>query len=93
MQKIKVIGKDSVSDIIIAGKYVSPKHALLIEEHGKVFIEDLDSTFGTFLNGKRISGRNMLTKKDRLKIGSQLFHWQDYLSDVEMPQEANPVFF
>lgn len=92
MQLIKVIGNSPQSDVIISGKFVSDKHALLIEDNGQIFIEDLDSTFGTFVNGGKISKRTKLGKNDRVKIATQLFHWQDYSLAADNQSESNPIF-
>lgn len=90
MSKFKTIGADSDSDIILAGKYISEKHAIIKEENGQIVIEDLNSTFGTHVNGKRISQPTKLKPKDRVKLGTLNFHWSDYLEDQE--PEKNPIY-
>lgn len=90
MQVAKVIGSSSISDIILTGKYVSERHAILTEEEGRTFIEDLNSTFGTHVNGKQIDKRTELIDKDRVKIGTQNFHWSDHVGEQE--PEKNPIY-
>jgi len=48
-----VIGRKQ-ADIHVIDKHVSRRHAHIIELEGKFFIEDLDSTNGTFVNNKEI---------------------------------------
>ncbi len=50
-----IIGRKSTSDIVIDSNFVSGNHLqLLKDEYDNLFIKDLDSTNGTFLNGKKI---------------------------------------
>lgn len=86
----KLVGKGSKSDISISGKYVSENHAHLIVEKGRVFIEDLNSTFGTHVNGKRISSRTELSPKDKVRLGTQLFHWEDCLGNTK--SQDSPIY-
>lgn len=62
--------KDS-TDIIIADDSVSRIHAKIINRQGKVKIQDLNSTNGTFLNGTRIHpGKEAdLERKDEIRFG------------------------
>lgn len=49
-----VIGRDPGCDIVIADPNVSKKHAKISVQGPSVFLEDLGSTNGTFVNGKRV---------------------------------------
>ena len=90
MQVTKIIGTSSNSDIILTGKYVSDRHAILTEEDGRIVIEDLNSTFGTHVNGKQIDKPTELKPEDRVKLGTQNFHWSDYTGEQE--PEKNPIY-
>jgi len=48
---------------------VSRVHAKLWLENGTCWIEDLNSRYGTTINGKAISGRHELTEGDEIRIG------------------------
>jgi len=53
-----MIGRNAENDIVIENLAVSKQHARILNEDGKYFIEDLNSTNGTYLN------KNRITKKD-----------------------------
>jgi pSer/pThr/pTyr-binding forkhead associated (FHA) protein len=62
------IGRNPGNDINIDNLAVSGFHAKLINRGGRFFIEDLNSTNGTFVNGKRIS-ECALNNNDDIVIG------------------------
>lgn len=49
--------------------YMSQVHARVYMDEGDVFVEDLDSTNGTFINGERVHGTRQLFHGDRLQVG------------------------
>jgi pSer/pThr/pTyr-binding forkhead associated (FHA) protein len=66
------IGRGSDSEITIAEDMVSRRHArLLVEPGNNIFIEDLKSTNGTFINGERIQ-KTSLHEGDRILIGTSI---------------------
>ncbi|MEO1652332.1 MAG: FHA domain-containing protein [Bacteroidota bacterium] len=62
------IGRGTNNDIIIPEQTVSSKHATITIENGSFFINDLDSTNGTFVNGSRVSAK-ILKSGDLIKLG------------------------
>ncbi|HPA55934.1 MAG TPA: FHA domain-containing protein [bacterium] len=48
------IGRDISSDVAIVDSKVSRNHATIISRAGRIFIEDHNSTNGTFVNGEKI---------------------------------------
>ncbi len=48
------IGRASDNDLVCSEDWVSRQHALLMETSDGIRIKDLDSLFGTYVNGKRI---------------------------------------
>ncbi|MEQ8519424.1 MAG: FHA domain-containing protein [Cytophagales bacterium] len=73
------VGNSEQCDIQISGKYINEQHAILHIYDDIVSIEDLNSTHGTFINGKKIKNPQFLNSKDRVKLGPLVFNWQDYL--------------
>ena len=60
------IGRDISSDVAIVDSKVSRNHASITSRDGKLFIEDHNSTNGTYLNGEKLSP----STETELKIGS-----------------------
>ena len=60
------IGRDISSDVAIVDSKVSRNHASITARDGKLFIEDHNSTNGTYLNGEKLSP----STETELKIGS-----------------------
>ena len=66
------IGKlQGTADLILNDRSVSRLHAGLFEENGHVYLQDYNSTNGTFLNGVQLIGeeRAMLSVDDEVGIG------------------------
>ena len=75
----KSIGRGVGNDIRINSAQVSDIHAQLIqEESGQVFVQDLSSTNGTFVNGKKITALTPLFSGDRLTIGDETVDWESH---------------
>jgi pSer/pThr/pTyr-binding forkhead associated (FHA) protein len=55
------IGRDITNDIVINDAEVSRKHARLTLQTGGYLLEDLGSTNGTFVDGKRVTGPVLLS--------------------------------
>jgi FHA domain len=55
--------------LIIADEHASSQHCLFMSAHGYWYVEDLGSTNGTWLNGRRIVAAQRLKKGDKVKIG------------------------
>ena len=65
------IGKDPSSDINLTSRYVSRQHARIFRENDAFYIEDLNSTNGTFIKGIKISGRVQIYPGDRIVFGDE----------------------
>jgi diguanylate cyclase (GGDEF)-like protein len=63
-----VIGRGAACDFRLADEGVSRRHALLLHTRGHYFIQDLDSSNGTFLEGRRVK-RAPLMEGDLLQFG------------------------
>lgn len=64
-----IIGRANECDFLIDGKEVSRQHARVYYKDGKYVIEDLKSTNGTFVNGRRIDVAE-LHHGDEINIGN-----------------------
>src|SRR5690349_4619427 len=66
-----VIGRTSDCQLSLDDPLVSRRHAVLTVELDGVFIDDLGSRNGVFLNGQRIEQRARIADGDAIRIGSQ----------------------
>lgn len=69
------LGRDSAADITVSDQGISRKHAKFTKENGQVYITDLGSSNGTFINDKKIGPgeKTALEKEDMVKLGSSIF--------------------
>lgn len=64
-----VVGRGSGADLPLDDEFASDRHARFDVRDGKLFVEDLGSTNGTFVNGERITGRTAVVAGDTVRIG------------------------
>ena len=65
-----VIGRDGTQcDVVVPHKSVSHRHCKLEKMKGGFSVEDIDSTYGTFVNGSKIV-RRKLDAGDCIRLGS-----------------------
>lgn len=70
IENSEVIGRGKKCDISIADKYLSSKNSRIFKSSGKFYIEDLDSTNGTFLNGEELTDKAVeLLDGDKISLG------------------------
>jgi len=62
------LGRRPYNDIVIDNLAVSGEHAVLLMAGNEVFVEDLNSTNGTYLNGKTVK-KHLLVNGDTIEIG------------------------
>jgi diguanylate cyclase (GGDEF)-like protein len=70
------LGRDATADITVSDQSISRKHAQITKEKdGKVYLTDLGSSNGTFINDKKVApGERMsLAKEDMIKLGNSIF--------------------
>ncbi len=67
-----VIGRDKECDYQIEDEIVSSRHARLVYRYNQWWIEDLQSTNGTYLNDERVETPTVIIKGDELRIGRQI---------------------
>jgi hypothetical protein len=66
-----VIGRSSDLDMVLVEDMVSRKHSRISMQGDQIWIEDLGSTNGTFVNGEKIK-RARLKEGDRVLIGTSI---------------------
>jgi ABC-type multidrug transport system ATPase subunit len=64
-----VVGRDPAADIVLDTPNVSRLHARLERQKDGILVEDLGSTNGTWVNGRRISEATLVKPWDDLRVG------------------------
>ena len=92
------LGRHSESNIVLSGAGISRHHARLVQANGMLFIEDVGSSGGTYVNGERIEAMTPLEENDIVAIGDNTLRIQDAASEgdaaADIPAEptlAEPV--
>ncbi|MGL5353258.1 MAG: FHA domain-containing protein [Clostridium sp.] len=67
------IGRKEGNTVQLTDQYASGNHARLIVKNNEVYIEDLNSTNGVFVNEEKIDQREKLRPNDKIRIGSVIF--------------------
>ena len=66
---IKTVGRATGADFIVDATMVSRVHCRLTAGAAEIELEDLDSTNGTFVNGRRVEKRMLVKAGDRIGVG------------------------
>ena len=64
------LGRDEECEITISDSFTSHRHARIFLEENTLYLEDLTSTNGTFVNGEKIEKPHLLEQRDRIQIGN-----------------------
>jgi len=67
------IGRSGESGLVIRDDYTSTHHARLLLWNNEWMIQDLDSTNGTFLDGKRVTVPTQVPLDTPIKVGTTTF--------------------
>ncbi len=85
MRELK-IGRAKDNDIYVDDNSVSRYHAVLVLSDDEYVIVDNNATNGTFVNGSRIKGSQILKINDILKVGNSIVPWRNYISNALTPE-------
>jgi FHA domain len=64
------VGRARDNDLVLRDAEVSRTHARFESRNGIVYVDDLDSSNGTFLNGQRVSESIEVREGDRIDVGT-----------------------
>ncbi len=68
-----VIGRDQACELPVSNEMVSARHARLSFHNNQWWVEDLQSTNGTYLNDERVYTATVLIEGDELRCGKLYF--------------------
>ena len=70
--EVYILGREAGSDLVIEDSQVSRRHAKLTRQGTSYLIEDLGSTNGTFVNGRRIAAQTLLSNGDKVGLADTI---------------------
>jgi len=75
------IGTSSNNELVLEEVGIDPHHLeLFCDEYGNVFITDLKSTNGTFVNDQALDGFKLLVAGDKVRFGkTYIFDWENLI--------------
>jgi DNA-binding winged helix-turn-helix (wHTH) protein len=69
MERENVIGRDGEASIVIDSSGISRRHAVITVEGDQVFLEDLGSKNGTYIDGQRLRERAVVRDGAEIRLG------------------------
>jgi diguanylate cyclase (GGDEF)-like protein len=90
-QELVTVGRDRENDIVLDSDSVSRRHARVEHRDGGIFLTDLESTNGTYVNDDNEPVREVqLRRGDQVKIGDTIFK---YLSGSDVEAQYHETIF
>lgn len=77
LKKGTTIGRSPRSEIVLPDEYVSQTHARIFSRKQFMYIEDLGSTNGTIVDGRRIEGEHQIKPGQEIVIGDTIFRYEE----------------
>lgn len=79
-QERTTVGRGSQADLVLRDEIASRQHAEItrLSLEGNLveyYVNDLDSTNGTFLNGAKVTSQQLLQDGDKIKVGNHLLKY------------------
>ena len=84
IERDMVIGRHQQADIVLQASHISRRHAALVLKEQQLWIQDLGSSNGTFVNGQKVT-EQQLSANDEINFESIRFKVEQ---DVEQAQTA-----
>jgi FHA domain-containing protein len=72
-----VLGRSDGAEIRVEDPFASSAHARIFPRGGFLYIEDMGSTNGTYLNGRQLRGAERLKMADIVRIGDSEYRYRE----------------
>lgn len=79
-----VIGRDLSCDVVLEDLCISRKHAEIFRKGNEIWVRDLDSTNGSFLNGNLLKNEERFTDADTLIISLYSFKLNEEVRNLNL---------
>jgi serine phosphatase RsbU (regulator of sigma subunit)/pSer/pThr/pTyr-binding forkhead associated (FHA) protein len=83
-----LIGRTGGNHLVLRDSRISRRHARIVREGGDYFLEDLKSSYGVWVNGERVS-RRQLVNSDRIEFGFEDSYQLVFCPEERMPAEVS----
>ena len=70
-------GRTSGADIRVDDPFASSAHARIFDRGGFMYVEDMGSTNGTYLNGRQLKTAERLSMGDTIRIGDSEYRYEE----------------
>jgi pSer/pThr/pTyr-binding forkhead associated (FHA) protein len=91
MEQVRLIrvGSASDNDVVINHEAINPYHLELFQDaRGNVFLSDLKTELGTFVNGQKVKAFCALSMKDKVTIaGKFMFDWTKLVTTMDVSKK------
>jgi FHA domain len=86
-----ILGRErGTADLVIEDPGVSRRHARVLPDNGALVVEDLGSSNGTYVNGRRISGPAEVADGDEVQLGDTVIGVEGGPSGRPAPRRLAP---
>jgi hypothetical protein len=72
-----MFGRADAADIHVEDPFASSSHARIDNRGGEMYLEDMGSTNGTYLNGRKVKSAEPLGTGDTIRIGDSEYRYEE----------------
>jgi hypothetical protein len=72
-----ILGRSDGAEIKVEDAFASSAHARIFSRGDSLYVEDMGSTNGTYLNGRQIKTAERLKQADVIRIGDSEYRYQE----------------
>ena len=72
-----MFGRSDGADIRVEDPFASSSHARIDNRGGAMYLEDMGSTNGTYLNGRKVKSAERLDVGDTIRIGDSEYRYEE----------------